>query len=225
MKENQIVNSMYTPNITYTYPGKLNLDLIEPIEIGVPAISDLMRVVQGIRCGEYLHYIAALTSVLSKGTATISLLPGEKGILHLKLDNYTNADALYLTAKDSKGKEIFTWSWAIHSPKQIAEKANAVPSSGIITTEDNATVFSIGCDGIVYRFNKQTGFLQQVLNGNKEISLSNGPSLAGVSLSLTEFKTYEQGDEYIVEPVYKTDDQFKAKWTFAKGKLPQLDNQ
>jgi hypothetical protein len=68
MKENQIVNSMYTPNITYTYPGKLNLDLIEPIEIGVPAISDLMRVVQGIRCGEYLHYIAALTSVLSKGT-------------------------------------------------------------------------------------------------------------------------------------------------------------
>jgi hypothetical protein len=72
MKENQIVNSMYTPSITYTYPGKLNLDLIEPIEIGVPAISDLMRVVQGIRCGEYLHYIAALTSVLSKGTGDCS---------------------------------------------------------------------------------------------------------------------------------------------------------
>ena len=72
MKENQIVNSMYTPNITYTYPGKLNLDLIEPIEIGVPAISDLMRVVQGIKCGEYLHYIAALTSVLSKGTGDCS---------------------------------------------------------------------------------------------------------------------------------------------------------
>lgn len=68
MKENQIVNSMYTPNITYTYPGRLNLDLIEPIEIGVPAISDLMRVVQGIRCGEYLHYISALDTVLSKGT-------------------------------------------------------------------------------------------------------------------------------------------------------------
>lgn len=72
MKENQIVNSMYTPSITYTYPGKLNLDLIEPIEIGVPAISDLMRVVQGIKCGEYLHYIAPLTSVLSKGTGDCS---------------------------------------------------------------------------------------------------------------------------------------------------------
>jgi len=168
----------------------------------------------------------AAIKVLSNGTAAISLLPGEKGILHLKPDNnYTNADALYLTAKDSKGKEIFTWSRAIHSPKQIAEKANAVVSSGVITTEDNETVFSIGCDGIVYRFNKQTGFLQQVLNGNKEISLSNGPSLAGISLSLAEFKTYEQDDKYIVEPVYKTDDQFKVKWTFVRGKLPQLDYQ
>src|SRR5688500_892941 len=68
MKENQIVNSMYTPDITYTYPGRLNLDLIEPIEIGVPAITDLMRVVQGIRCGEYINYNSALSTVLSKGT-------------------------------------------------------------------------------------------------------------------------------------------------------------
>ncbi len=165
-------------------------------------------------------------TILSKGIAAISLLPGEKGSLNLKLDkNFSNADAIYLTAKDPKGKEIYTWSWAIHSPKQIAEKANAFLSSGIITTEDNEINFSVACDGIVYRFNKQTGFLQKVLNGNKEISLSNGPSLAGVSLSLAEFKTYQQGDEYIVEPVYKGDDQFKVKWTFAKGKLPQLDYQ
>jgi len=169
---------------------------------------------------------AAAITVLSKGTAAIALLPGNKGILNLNIDkNFSKADALYLTATGVNGKEIYTWSWAIHSPKQIAEKANTVLSSGITITEDNATVFSIACDGIAYSFNKQTGFLQQVLNGKKEISLSSGPSLAGAGLSLTEFKTYQQDDGYIIEPVYETDDQFKVKWIFKKGKLPQLDYQ
>ena len=66
----QPVNSMYTPSFTYTYPGKLNLDLIKPIQIAVPALSDLFTIIQGVRCGEYLHYINPLTSVLTKPTGT-----------------------------------------------------------------------------------------------------------------------------------------------------------
>lgn len=62
------VNSMYTPNLTYTYPGKLNTELIKPIRIGVPSPSDLFTIIQGVRCGEYLHYVQPLTSVLSKAT-------------------------------------------------------------------------------------------------------------------------------------------------------------
>jgi hypothetical protein len=64
----QIVNSMYTPNISYTYPGTLNLDLIKPILVDLPALGDLFTIIQGVRCGEYLHYIQPLTSALSKST-------------------------------------------------------------------------------------------------------------------------------------------------------------
>ncbi|HXR80812.1 MAG TPA: hypothetical protein VN763_07840, partial [Saprospiraceae bacterium] len=60
------VNSMYTPNLTYTYPGRLDLDLIKPIRIDVPNFSDLFTIIQGVRCGDWLHYIQPLTSVLSK---------------------------------------------------------------------------------------------------------------------------------------------------------------
>lgn len=60
------VNSMYTPDLSYTYPGRLDLDLIEPIRIGTPALSDLFTIIQGVRCGDYLHYVQPLTSVLSK---------------------------------------------------------------------------------------------------------------------------------------------------------------
>jgi hypothetical protein len=60
------VASMYTPDITYTYPGKLNLELIKPIRLGTPALSDLFTIIQGVRCGEYLHYVNPLSRVLAK---------------------------------------------------------------------------------------------------------------------------------------------------------------
>jgi hypothetical protein len=66
------VNSMYTPDITYTYPGKLNLELITPIRIDTPALSDLFRIIQGVRCGEYLHYVNPLAGVLSKPSGNCS---------------------------------------------------------------------------------------------------------------------------------------------------------
>lgn len=164
--------------------------------------------------------------IISKGTAEpFSLLPGQKGILDLKLDNnFSKADALSVTAYNAAGKEIVTRSWAITSPQQMADKASTQKVSGISTNND-ANIFTVTCGDVTYTFSKQSGFLQKVFNGKKDISLSNGPSLAGVSLSLTEFKTYQQDDEYIVEPVYAADNHYSVKWTFAKGQLPKLDYQ
>lgn len=68
MSTPKIVNSMYTPNVTYTYPGKLNTELIQKPKIQTPALSDFGRIIQGIRCGEYLHLVQPLTSVLAKST-------------------------------------------------------------------------------------------------------------------------------------------------------------
>lgn len=65
----KIINSMYTPNLSYTYPGKLNTELIQKPKIQTPALSELFRIMQGIRCGEYINLVQPLTSVLSKGTA------------------------------------------------------------------------------------------------------------------------------------------------------------
>lgn len=75
----KIISSMYTPNLTYTYPGKLNLELIKPITIESPALSELFRIIQGVRCGEYLHYIQPLTTVLTKGTADCAPTYTESG--------------------------------------------------------------------------------------------------------------------------------------------------
>lgn len=62
------VASMYTPNISYTFPGKLNTELIKPLRVGAPSPQELFTIIQGVRCGEYLHYIQPLTSALSKAS-------------------------------------------------------------------------------------------------------------------------------------------------------------
>lgn len=61
---------MYTPNFSYTYPGKLNTDLIQKPKINTPALSELFRVIQGVRCGEYINLVQPLTSVITKGSST-----------------------------------------------------------------------------------------------------------------------------------------------------------
>lgn len=68
MKKPQFRNSMYTPNLSYTYPGKLNTELIQKPKIDTPALSELFTIRQGIRCGEYINLVQPLTSVLTKGS-------------------------------------------------------------------------------------------------------------------------------------------------------------
>lgn len=67
--EKKFMNSMYTPNLTYTYPGKLTTDLLDPATVNTPSLNSLFDIRQGIRCGEYVNIMQPLTSVLTKGTA------------------------------------------------------------------------------------------------------------------------------------------------------------
>jgi len=65
----KIQNSMYTPNFSYTYPGKLNTELIQKPKINTPGLSELFKIIQGVRCGQYVNLVQPLTTVLKKGTA------------------------------------------------------------------------------------------------------------------------------------------------------------
>ena len=165
--------------------------------------------------------------VLAKGTAPkFALAPGETGMLDLNIKKkFSNADALYLTAYSPGNKEIFTWSFPINSPKNLAGKAQAQRVKTSIVANDEDNIFQITNDGIDYYFSKTTGFLDSVRNSKTTIAFSNGPALAGVPLILKAFKNHKQDDQYIVTPIYQDDAHFTVKWIFEKGKLPQLNYQ
>lgn len=61
--------SMYTPDVSYTYPGKITKEILDPATIETPSLNSLFTIRQGIRCGEYVHIMQPLSTILTKGTA------------------------------------------------------------------------------------------------------------------------------------------------------------
>jgi Glycosyl hydrolases family 2, TIM barrel domain/Glycosyl hydrolases family 2, sugar binding domain/Glycosyl hydrolases family 2/Beta galactosidase small chain len=169
------------------------------------------------------HSTTAITGV-QKDLPSFSLAPGEKGFLHLNLPaNWTNYDGLYLTAIDPHGRELFTWTWPVKLPNQIKKPVSNSSSTKIVTKNWEASLV-VNSGGIKYFFDKSNGLLQKVINNKGEISL-NGPVEAGFDHKLVQLKSYADGANYIVEPVYEGETTFNVKWTFAPGKAVELQYQ
>jgi len=157
-------------------------------------------------------------------TPSPSLSPGEKGYLHIDLPHdWQTADALYLTAIDPHGRELFTWTWPIKLPAEIKRPVFTNTGSKITMEEKDSTLI-VNADGIKYFFSKANGQLEKVLNSKGEISLT-GPVEAGFDHKLVKLKSYTEGVNYIVEPVYEGSTYFNVKWTFSPGKAVELQYQ
>lgn len=96
----------------------------------------------------------------------------QKGSLNLNLPkDWQNADVLYLTAKDTNGEELWTWSWALQTENtpEITKQNNTFK----ISENDNNLTVSVGSQN--FDFDTSNGQLLQVTNGKKTLSFGNGP--------------------------------------------------
>jgi hypothetical protein len=161
--------------------------------------------------------------LVGKGTLTLpSVAPGAAGTLKVPLPATDNGDVLQLTAFGSKGDTVCTWSMAMHSPAQVNGSSIHFTKVSAVNKKEDASSLAISVDGITYFFDKATGYLQKVYNGKKELSFSEGPSLAESRQILDQFKSSLQGEDYILEPLYKGDS-LRVKWIFRSGQLPKLE--
>ncbi|MBK0384341.1 glycoside hydrolase family 2 [Pedobacter sp. SD-b] len=161
------------------------------------------------------------------GADNIDLSPNERGWLNLKLpENWMNSDVLYVTAKDPHNKEIFTWSWPIKTAKDLAKKW-IVPTTAqaAISVSEEQNLLQIKQDNITLIFNKTTGYLQKVVKAGKDLSLSEGPVLAGFDQKLDSFSHKQSGENYTVSASYKgkDNDWLKVDWTFKPGLPVKLE--
>jgi hypothetical protein len=165
---------------------------------------------------------AAVKVLQNESMVAPGLAPGGKNTLMIPVSDYSKADAMYFFV--FKGKDtICSWSWALHSPGEGIDKETAVVKGAGTDATETTNSITVACDGISYRFDKETGFLDNVVNSKGHISLRNGPALAGSGAQvLTELRHSMQGNQYIVEPLYRGDS-LRVKWIFRSGYLPKLE--
>lgn len=105
-----------------------------------------------------------------------NLKPVTKGEFQLNLpNNWQSADALYLTATDPNGMEIFTWSYPVKNPKKINIKNINLSGKGEIVAKTKDGLINVKANGIHFVFSEKTSLLQEVKRGNEVIPLNNGP--------------------------------------------------
>lgn len=124
------------------------------------------------------HDSDATHEVISQGSAkTGEIAPGQSGNLALKLPkNWRTNHALALSATDSHGRLIHTWTWMIASPADTARRMFG-ENHGVVEAENNATHIQLRSEDLTLLIDKRNGRLAEVMRGEQRLSLDNGPRL------------------------------------------------
>lgn len=130
--------------------------------------------------------------------------PARAGELTLELpEHWQQEDALYLTATDTDGREIYTWSWMIAPAGMIAQKATSVPAvAQPVTTRSDSEQIQLQAGDLSIAIDKRTGLLAQVKRADVEVSLARGPRLIGGEASLTSITQRQEGDTQVVNATF-----------------------
>lgn len=137
------------------------------------------------------------------GTITApDIEPYHRGVLKLNFPaDWQDYDVLYITAKDVNGLEIFTWSFPISRPNQIAEllKEKTGPS---IALDETASQFVVTANGVTVRINKENGLLEEVKNAKGIIPFHNGPTIQEAVTNFKNFTVKQEDDKVVIASTF-----------------------
>lgn len=151
--------------------------------------------------------------------------PKQRGTIELPFDpnKKEKADLLTLKATDSYGRELYTWTWPLKSVKAINDKwiGRSQPGTKVQVMEtDSALTLAVG--ELTIGFDKNTGLMHHVKNGDQQIPFSNGPQPSTGKADFVSMEHYIKGDSAIVEMHYKGPLK-RVKYKLAPNGLLTLD--
>ena len=144
------------------------------------------------------------SSVVASSRAQVpSVAPGAVGTLALDLPNdWAQNDALYLTATDPHGRPVFTWTWPIKTPAEVAQSLVRSNSISPATAREAGNTLTLSANGVAVEINKETGLITQINNEQGALSLTNGPQLAAGEVTYQGLEHYQDGNDYVVKLQY-----------------------
>ncbi|MBE8721589.1 glycoside hydrolase family 2 protein [Sphingobacterium pedocola] len=153
--------------------------------------------------------------------ASPDIKPYDRGILKVNFPtDWHSYDALYITAKDAHGLEVYTWSFPITLPVQKAKQL-ITAGSGTIQVAENNDSHIIKANGITFHINKTTGLLEQVENAKGRIPFANGPVLQEAVNNFKDFKLTNENDKVVIASTFDKKESYNTlRWEIsASGQL------
>ncbi|MGB3105908.1 glycoside hydrolase family 2 TIM barrel-domain containing protein [Sphingobacterium siyangense] len=151
-----------------------------------------------------------------------NIRPGDKGILKVDFPTgWEDFDVLYLTAKDVHQQELFTWSFPITLPNQVASSLLKPNGTGEIAVQETANAYLVKANGIRFQINKRSGLLEQVQNAKGVIPFKNGPVLQEAATNYKNFKLGREEGKVIIASTFDKKDSYNTlRWEIlASGQL------
>ena len=157
-----------------------------------------------------------------KGTINApDIAPYDRGRLKINFpEDWQDYDVLYITAHDVNGLEIFTWSFPISRPKQVAERF-VNTTGGAIDVEETTDNYVVTANGITLRFRKENGLLEEVKNGKGVIPFHNGPTLQEAVTNFKNFTLKQEDDKVIIASTFDRKESYNTlQWEiYPSGQL------
>lgn len=141
------------------------------------------------------------------------IAPGKEGSLNLNLPaDYKNYDALVLVAKDNFDKEIYKWVVKIKDGKDLVKELVTSKNDSTSLKETDST-YTISGGEVNMVLDKRTGKIMNTKNTTSDyvLSFNNGPVLVKGNAAVTNSKSYQEGNERVVEFTYSGNMKY-TKW-------------
>ena len=153
------------------------------------------------------------------GTITApDVAPRQKGSLSLELpSNWLDYEVLYVNVTDNHGRELFTWSWPIKTPKEVL--ADFDPTTATETDQvkwkESANEITVKAGEVTFVIGKQDGQLKKVENKKGEIPFNNGPHLSAGVVDFKSLHTEQFGDSLVIRSSFEEKSRMKEfSWVF-----------
>jgi Glycosyl hydrolases family 2, TIM barrel domain/Glycosyl hydrolases family 2, sugar binding domain/Glycosyl hydrolases family 2/Beta galactosidase small chain len=142
------------------------------------------------------------------------IAPGEWGTFSLELvSNSRIYDVLYINALDPQGNEIYTWSWPLKKPSDIAGGVLPTTTGTVSVSQQGAQLIAKAAASTI-TFNAKTGLLEKVETSKGVIPISNGPVLSEGDTTFTNMTTRQENGNVIIESGLIRNSTFQSlQWT------------
>ena len=156
--------------------------------------------------------------IVKQGCSTgPTILPGENGILNIGAP--VAADALFLSAYDYRGKELWRWTYRLRS-KAVSESV----SSAVPTWREDSVHLIVSTQHQQFIFSKKEGYLTQVNIGQRTINLGNGPRFVAARRADRSFDQFYNHDDEHSRQKERTYTRFEDAGKFAGFKVDTVNN-